>query len=518
MYESHFQFQIRPFVAAPQIEAYVPVASMEQARQTLIRCVERAEGPGLIVGPAGSGKSLLCQLLADHFRRLQFQVAMLASARISTRRALLQNILFELHLPYRGMEEGELRLSLIDHLEPRGSGLAGLLLVVDEAHTLPLRLLEEIRLISNFIRDSQPRVRLALAGSAELEERLASPKLESLQQRIAARCYLQPFNREETSLLICQQIQRAGGAESLFSPEALKAVYSATDGVPRLVNQVCDHALVLSAVGGHTQIGAEAIEEAWSDLQQLPAPWHQTSRRDHAAPSTAIEFGQLQDDEAASYSTVQDGAEAAESPAETRATVNLDRIDRGLGALDSAEGIEFGTFGDLYEDAQEFEPVGDSGTQVELTFSTPANPFGDGFDEEEIVIDRYATLAANHVSDLIDQQDGTFEIADQIMEMARRTASAARPVAAEAAASEKEPKVKVAALDPGLREGELAEPLRVHVGIEPFNPASDPVLPEEPSVSRRDQPRPGGAARPQRTVTKPQRREYRTLFSTLRNR
>lgn len=521
MYESHFQFQIRPFVAAPQIEAYVPVASMEQARQTLIRCVERAEGPGLIVGPAGSGKSLLCQLLADHFRRLQFQVAMLASARISTRRALLQNILFELHLPYRGMEEGELRLSLIDHLEPRGSGLAGLLLVVDEAHRLPLRLLEEIRLISNFIRDSQPRVRLILAGGAELEERLASPKLESLQQRIAARCYLQPFNREETSLLIRQQVQRAGGAESLFTPEALKAVYSATDGVPRLVNQVCDHALVLSAVGGHTQIGAEAIEEAWSDLQQLPAPWHQTSRRDqaHAPPSTAIEFGQLQDEGAAVYSTAQDAAQGA--------AVNTDRIDRRLGALDSAEGIEFGTLGDLYENSKEFAPVGDAGTQVELTFSTPANPFGDGFDEEEIVIDRYATLAANHVSDLIDQQDGTFEIADQIMELSRRTASAVRPVAAEAAPSEKEPKVKVAPFDPGLREGELAEPLRVHVGTEPFNPASDPVLPEETSVSRRDQPRqPGGAARPQRALVKTprsppantQRREYRTLFSTLRTR
>ena len=163
--------------------------------------------------------------------------------------------------------------------------------------------------------------------------------------------------------------------------------------------------------------------------------------------------------------------------------------------------------------------MGDAGTQVELTFSTPANPFGDGFDEEEIVIDRYATLAANHVSDLIDQQDGTFEIADQIMEMSRRTASAVQPVAAEAAPSNKEPKVKVAAIDPGLPEGDPAEPLRVHVGAEPFNPASDPVLPEETSVSRRDQPRqPGGAARPQRTLVKTPRREYRTLFSTLRTR
>ena len=76
MYESQFQLQARPFVAAPQVENYVPAAGMEQARQTLIRCVERAEGPGLVVGPAGIGKSLLCQLLAEHFRKLQFQVAM----------------------------------------------------------------------------------------------------------------------------------------------------------------------------------------------------------------------------------------------------------------------------------------------------------------------------------------------------------------------------------------------------------------------------------------------------------
>src|SRR5436190_18844350 len=148
MYESHFQLQTRPFVAAPLVENYVPADAMEQARQSLIRCVERAEGPGLIVGPTGTGKSLLCLLVADHFRRQQFQVAMLASARLSSRKALLQSILFELHLPYRGMEEGELRLSLIDHLEPRGSGLSGLLLALDEAPRLPIRLLEEIRLIS----------------------------------------------------------------------------------------------------------------------------------------------------------------------------------------------------------------------------------------------------------------------------------------------------------------------------------------------------------------------------------
>lgn len=531
MYESHFQFQTRPFVAAPQVENYVPAASMEQARQTLIRCVERAEGPGLIVGPAGSGKSLLCLLVADHFRRQQFQVATLASARLSTRRALLQNILFELHLPYRRMEEGELRLSLIDHLEPRGTGLAGLLLIVDEAHTLPIRLLEEIRLISNFIRDGQPRVRLIMAGSAELEERLANPKLESLQQRIAARCYLQSLNREETAQFIRQQIERAGGSSSLITSDALRAVYSATDGIPRLVNQVCDHALVLTALSGEMQINAVAIEEAWSDLQQLPAPWHQTSRKENEVASTVVEFGELQDDEPAQFSTSSSTTQPAQTQpffavevdsADFRAEENLDRIDLTLGALDAADGIEFGTLGDLYEDAHEFEPVGNANTQIEVSFQTPDDPFGEGFDEEEVVIDRYATLAANHVSDLLDQQDGTDEIADQILSLARQTAEAARGVAPKLASEE--PALEETAVEIDFNEAlelvvEREEPLRVHVegrveshAERAFNPASDPVLPEDPSVTRLEHPR------REPTPSRPKRREYRTLFSTLRNR
>src|SRR5437867_4976470 len=197
MYESHFLLSHRPFTPAPNAEAYIPTGSLEQTRQTLIRCIERAEGPGLIIGPAGTGKSLLCGVLAAHFRG-NLQVAYLAGARLCTRRSLLQNILFELKLPYRDMDEGELRLSLVDHLEPRASGPDGLLLLVDEAHSLPLRLLEEVRLLTNVVRDGQSRVRLVLAGNMALEERLTSPKLESFHQRIAGRCYLQPLGRDET--------------------------------------------------------------------------------------------------------------------------------------------------------------------------------------------------------------------------------------------------------------------------------------------------------------------------------
>jgi hypothetical protein len=133
MYESFYGFSERPFAVTVQPRRYFPAAAIELARQTLARCIERGEGVGLVTGPAGTGKSLLCQVLAERFRD-RLTVALLASGQLCTRRALLQAILFELGLPYRGMEEGDLRLSLIDHLSPRAqpgeNPAAGLLLVV----------------------------------------------------------------------------------------------------------------------------------------------------------------------------------------------------------------------------------------------------------------------------------------------------------------------------------------------------------------------------------------------------
>src|SRR5688500_1724716 len=230
MYESYFQLRHRHFAADPSTNRYSPDPPLEQSRQTLVRCLDRAEGPGLVVGPSGIGKTLLCQLLAEEFRG-RFQIASLNGGRVGTRRALLQNILFELKLPYREMDEGELRLSLIDHLEPRLGGPEGLLLIVDEAHTLPLRLLEEVRLLTNVMQGGQSRVRLLLTGNMAVEERRATPKLESFQQRLAARRYVQPLNREESIHYIQEQIKRAGGeAGGVFTDDARAAVHTATDG------------------------------------------------------------------------------------------------------------------------------------------------------------------------------------------------------------------------------------------------------------------------------------------------
>ena len=89
MYESHFLLSERPFKSAPTQDAYIPAGCIEQARQNLVRCIERSEGPGLVIGPAGTGKTLLCQLLASHFRGM-LQVAYLSGARLSHARSSMR--------------------------------------------------------------------------------------------------------------------------------------------------------------------------------------------------------------------------------------------------------------------------------------------------------------------------------------------------------------------------------------------------------------------------------------------
>lgn len=375
MYENFFKFEQRPFAAAPRVDRYFPARAIESARQALSRSIERAEGAGLLIGPAGTGKTLLCQLLADRFRG-QFAVSLLSNGHLNTRRELLQAILFELGLPYRRLEEGELRLSLIDYLSSDQSAGQGMLLLLDEAHTFSLRLLEEVRLISNMVRHGQPRVRLVLAGGPALEERFASPRLEAFSQRIATRCYLESLDYAQTQQYVVAQLA-AVGAESqrIFTADALESIYRATDGVPRLINQVCDHALMLAFAGGRREIDASGIEEAWSDLQQLPTPWNDAGETSEPAVAgrdeNFIEFGGL--DEALASPLVETRLAAVADPSD--ATLLLRQIDEHI-----------------QEFEQDFVAAQASAAPQPLEAYRTPDPFGERFEEEEVLIDRYASL------------------------------------------------------------------------------------------------------------------------------
>jgi type II secretory pathway predicted ATPase ExeA len=515
MYEAFFKLRSRPFVAAPQTNRYFPATVIENARASLGRAIERGEGAGLIVGPAGTGKTLLCQMLAEEFSE-RYAVALLASGRLSTRQALLQAILYELGLPYRGLDEGELRLSLLDHLEPKPDGHAGLLLIVDEAHTLSWRLLEEVRLLTNLVRNGQPRVRVVLAGSPLLEERFASPRMSSFSQRLAARCYLESLDSAETADYVRAQISSVGGdAQQIFQDDALRSIYRATDGVPRLINQVCDHALILAGLGGLRRLTSEAIDEAWADLQQLPAPWTAAPKNETA--SQIVEFGGLDDIDDEPREAIPFRAAPVRQLQVSEPDEQLEAIAEQLSTIDEA-----------------FHPAGTIGTEVEIEFPEFGDPFGEEFAEEEVVLERYASdqemfAEAPRVSSWEGKQIGSF-LEPLVAEPWRVEPQGPKVVPGGDDSEDRQKPADEAAgqqADTPIRPAKLATPSRPEV--QPQRPCDDPIatvrvetllasLPQQPDdtdlIVFDEDPR-IAPARP-RAAPGVRKLEYKQLFAKLR--
>lgn len=314
MYESTFGFRQRPFVAAPTIDRYYAASGIEHVRWSTSRCIQRGVGPAVIIGGAGLGKTMACLLLAGEFVH-GMDVVLLTSSQICTRRALLQHLLYELQLPYAERSEGALRLALHQRLLPHGNaGNEGLVLIVDEAQTLSTKLLDELRLLTNLVHQGIPRVRLVLCGTMKLEDLLSHPTLESLNQRIASRSYLTPLSSYETAQYVKHKIEWAGvHPDQVITADALDALFRGSDGIPRLIDQLADHAFFLAFQTQSKLINAALVGRAWSELQQLPNPWsdpqppHPAPISTHTAstgildvPSSHgsenfIEFGSLED-------------------------------------------------------------------------------------------------------------------------------------------------------------------------------------------------------------------------------
>ncbi len=360
MIESYFGLTHRPFLAIPDVNAYYPSEGTELARQTVFRCLRRGEGISLILGPSGVGKTLLLRLLGQAFQ-LDFAVAAISNTRLKSPKSFLQQVLFELHQPFGGSDETELRLLLWDYL--RNSSVPGVILLIDEAQSLSFPVFEEIRLLLNHDDGVVPRFRIALAGKPALEERLTHPKLTPFNQWVVSRSYLEPLNRRETSEYVLWQTKNAeifgpspltetlssrkrdevsvvvteslrtqgiridaahhhGDHLPLFDDSARNAVFQLTEGVPRLINQLCDQALLLAYEKQVSKIDEPTLRSAWARLQQIPepavggpepAPTQQPSANimPSVAPTGAdlIEFGTLDEDES--------------EPAETAAAIEI---------------------------------------------------------------------------------------------------------------------------------------------------------------------------------------------------
>ncbi len=146
-------------------------------------------------------------------------------------------------------------------------------IVVDEAQNLEWELLEEIRLLTNLETTSEKLVQIVLSGQPELEEKLRAPDVRQLRQRIALWARTHAITAEQTANYIAQRLLIAGTAERLFADDAVAAIHRASRGIPRLINLICEHALILAYVEQIRQVPEALIHAVASDLDLDPQPF-----------------------------------------------------------------------------------------------------------------------------------------------------------------------------------------------------------------------------------------------------
>jgi general secretion pathway protein A len=270
MYHEYYGLVRSPFEMTPDPAFLVLGDTHREGLATLVYAVRSRKGFVLLTGEVGTGKTTLLHSLLAQLDR-ETAAAFIFNPRLEPLdffRMLLDE--FGIEEPCR--TKAEYLLALNRYLIARLERDLPTLLIVDEAQNLSAEMLEEIRLLSNLETPSSKLLQIMLVGQPELAELLAQPALRQLRQRIVLRHTLRPFTKEEMVHYVEERLRLAGyTGKALFENKALDELFRVTGGVPRLINVVCDGALLLGYGRELKTIGADAIREVARDLALLPA-------------------------------------------------------------------------------------------------------------------------------------------------------------------------------------------------------------------------------------------------------
>jgi general secretion pathway protein A len=292
MYESFYGLEERPFDLALNPRRLLLTPQHREALGNLEYGILSKNGVTLLIGEAGTGKTTL---IRTAFARAEAEDPGGTAAWAYLRNPTLQRSEFLEYLAGRfglSPQAAASKTRLLDELERElVNGKKGVL-IIDEAQSVPLDLLEEIRLLANIESDSAKLLPVILAGQPELAERLNEPNLRQLKQRIALRCTLTPFQLHETAAYIAARIESVGGNPArLFSREAVLLVHERSGGIPRTINVICENALLTGYAEEQRPIGRDVIEavcrdfDLWSLAAQAVPPEPAASRSPEPNPA-----------------------------------------------------------------------------------------------------------------------------------------------------------------------------------------------------------------------------------------
>lgn len=268
VYLNFYQLTEAPFAITPDPEFLFAAGSHQQAIEKITYAINSGLGFILLTGEVGTGKTTVCRTLLDQLSD-KAETVYIINPSVSGRE-LLTAILEDAHVP---VEPNASKKTLIDrlhkHLLPLGQQRP-FLVIIDDAQTMPTQTLEDLRLLSNLETDKHKLIQVVLSGQPELIDLLGSRGLRQLKQRIAIHCHLSALSAEETSAYIAQRLFLAGNhGQVRFSANANRRLHRASCGIPRLINKICDYALIAGYVADAHIINAQHIDLALGELKSL---------------------------------------------------------------------------------------------------------------------------------------------------------------------------------------------------------------------------------------------------------
>lgn len=267
MYEIFYGLKINPFALSPDPDFILSTKKHRTAMILLEYATLKGAPFCVLTGEIGTGKTTLIQNLVNQLER-NITVGLITNTHSSIGE-LLQWVLMSFKLPYQGKEKVALYQTLVDFLRQEYEKNRHTVLIIDEAQNLGLETLEELRMLSNINLGKEQILQIILIGQPGLRELLKDPKLEQFAQRIAIDYHLEPLTQEETETYIHHRLKVAGAEKpAIFTPSACNAVYQYSGGVPRLINLLCDLALVYGFAEDAETIEADIIHAVARDRQQ----------------------------------------------------------------------------------------------------------------------------------------------------------------------------------------------------------------------------------------------------------
>jgi general secretion pathway protein A len=272
MYNTFFKLQSSPFGTSPDPRFLYMMPHTREALACLEYGISARKGFTVLTGEVGTGKTTLLRRALSSFSGRKVSTAFVFNPRLDVL-DFLEFVLTDFGMVPATRTKSGMLLQLNRWLIERFRMEETCVVVVDEAQNLSWELLEEIRLLTNLETSSEKLLQIVLSGQPELEEKLRHPSVRQLRQRVSLWCRTQALTESQTHAYVAERLRIAGASWSLFSLEALDLIHRASRGIPRIINLLCEHSLIVAYVEQVEQVTATIVEGVAAELELEVQPF-----------------------------------------------------------------------------------------------------------------------------------------------------------------------------------------------------------------------------------------------------